>query len=73
MILLCCDLDELLEQLHPLVERRAHEHLGHHPLLDLVAALQQHRERRRVAGTRNAAEGVIGELLLHVEGGGECE
>lgn len=63
-LLLRSDLDELLEQLHPLVERHAHEHLGHHPLLHLVAALQQHGERPRLARTGSMAEGVVHQLLL---------
>ena len=67
--LLSCDLDELLEQLNSLVERHAHEHLGHDPLLDLVTALEQDRERGRVPGARSTAEGVVHQLLLHVEGG----
>ena len=71
VFLLGCDLDELLEQLYSLVERYAHEHLGHDPLLDLVTALEQDRERRRVARTRSTTEGVVHQLLLHVEGGGE--
>lgn len=58
------DLDELLEQLHPLVERHAHEHLRHHPLLHLVAALQQHGQRPRLARTGSVAEGVVHQLLL---------
>lgn len=39
-ILLCSDLDELLQQLHSLVQRHTHEHLGHDPLLDFVTPLQ---------------------------------
>lgn len=67
--LLSCDLDELLEQLYSLVERCTHEHLGHDPLLNLVAALQQDGERRRVAGTGHTAQGVVRQLLLQVERG----
>ena len=69
VFLLSSDLDELLEQLHSLVERYTHQNLGHDPLLDLVAALEQNWERRRVAGARSPAEGVVHQLLLHVEGG----
>lgn len=64
VVLLSCDLDELLEQLHSLVERHTHEHLRHDPLLDLIAALEEDRERRCVARTRSTAEGVVHQLLL---------
>lgn len=41
VVLLSCNLDELLEQLYSLVERYTHEHLGHNPLLNLVTALEE--------------------------------
>lgn len=62
---LSCDLDELLQQLHSLIKRHTHEHLGHDPLLDLVTALEEDRERRRVAGARSATQSVVHQLLLH--------
>lgn len=69
VFLLSCNLDELLQQLHSLIKRHTHEHLGHDPLLDLVTALEEDRERRCVARARSAAERVVHQLLLHVEGG----
>lgn len=73
LFLLSCNLDKLLEKLYSLVERYTHEHLGHDPLLDLVTALQQDWERRRVASARSAAQSVVHQLLLHVDGKKECE
>lgn len=61
------DLDELLDELHPLAERRAEQHLGHHPQLHLVAALQQQLQGHRVAVAPVAAEGEVDEFLLRPE------
>lgn len=69
---LCCDLDELFDELDPLAEQRTQQHLGHHPQLDLVAALQQQLQRHGPAAAATttaaaavAAEGEIDEFLLH--------
>lgn len=67
VVLLSSDLDELLEQLHSLVERYAHEHLRHDPLLDLVAALEEDRERGCVTSSGRMAECVVRQFLLHME------
>lgn len=67
VVLLSSDLDELFEELHSLVERYTHENLGHDPLLDLVAALQEDRQRHRVARAGRTAECVVHQFLLHAE------
>lgn len=67
MVLLSSDLDELLEQLHSLIERYAHEHLRHDPLLDLVAALEEDRECCCVTRAGRVAECVVRQFLLHME------
>lgn len=67
VVLLSSDLDELLQELHSLAERRAHKNLRHDPLLDLVAALEENRQRHRVASAGRTAECVVYQFLLHVE------
>lgn len=67
VVLLSSDLDELLQELHSLVERCAHENLRHDPLLDLVAALEENGQRHRVASAGRTAECVVYQFLLHVE------
>lgn len=62
--LLCCDLDEFLEELHTFAEGRAQQHFGHHPLLRLIAALQQLLQRHRVASARVTAQSKVHQLLL---------
>lgn len=62
--LLCSDLDELLEQLDSFSERGTQQDLGHDPLLNLVAALQELLQRHRVATARLTTEGVVHQLLL---------
>lgn len=62
--LLCCDLDVFLEELHTFAEGRAKEHFGHHPLLGLIAALQQLLQRHRVASARVTAQSKVHQLLL---------
>ena len=64
--LLSSDLDELLDELDPFAERWAQQHLGHHPQLDLIAALQQQLQRHRVAAAAAAVatEGEIHQFLL---------
>lgn len=67
VVLLSSYLDELLEQLYSLAERRTHEHLRHDPLLDLITALEEDRERHCMTCNRSTAEGVVHQLLLHAE------
>lgn len=67
VVLLSSDLDELLEQLHSLAERYAHENFRHDPLLDLVAALEEDRECRCVTRAGRMAERVVRQFLLHMD------
>lgn len=50
--------------MHSFAERWAQQHLGHHPQLDFIAALQQQLQCHCVAIASMAAEDEIDQLLL---------
>ena len=58
------DLDELLEELHPLVERGAQTHLGDHPQLGLVEAAQEQVQVGRGLLEAMLPERVVDQLVL---------
>ena len=62
------DLDELLEELHPLVERGAQTHLGDHPKLGLVEPPQEQVQVGRGLLEALLPERVVNQLMLAERG-----